>query len=296
MTAKSAVSNRHGSAVVTLPSDTEILITRLFDAPAELVFKAYTTPELVKRWWGFETSEWLVCDVDLRVGGQWRYVIRERGHEVGFHGEFREISRPKRIVSTEVYEQFPDPDGTSAALDIVTLDEADGVTTMKVLVKHARPEHRDAHIASGMESGMQISYNRLEDLIRQNVKSKVIPSEDCHPERSEGSRPRWIGLAKVEILVASLLGMTVRFARDDNHSNTEQANHGYAAPRPSLRRTLVQTQPRILRRHRADVGARHRCDDRDLQRRERRAPAAAALPEFRSHRPDLSDQQERRAK
>ena len=69
MTAKSAVSNRHGSAVVTLPSDTEILITRLFDAPAELVFKAYTTPELVKRWWGFETSEWLVCDVDLRVGG-----------------------------------------------------------------------------------------------------------------------------------------------------------------------------------------------------------------------------------
>jgi len=167
VTTKTAVTNRHGSAVVTLPSDTEILITRLFDAPAELVFKAYTTPELVKRWWGFETSEWLVCDVDLRVGGTWRYVIRERGHEVGFHGEFREISRPKRIVSTEVYEQFPDPDGTSAALDIVTLEEADGVTTMTVLVQHARPEHRDAHLASGMEGGMQISYNRLEDIVRQ---------------------------------------------------------------------------------------------------------------------------------
>ena len=167
MTTKTAVTNRHGSAVVTLPSDREILITRLFDAPAELVFKAHTTPELVKRWWGFETSEWLVCDVDLRVGGMWRYVIRERGHEVGFHGEFREISRPKRIVSTEVYEQFPDPDGTSAALDIVTLEEADGVTTMTVLVQHARPEHRDAHLASGMEGGMQISYNRLEDIVRQ---------------------------------------------------------------------------------------------------------------------------------
>ena len=92
---------------------------------------------------------------------------------MGFHGEFREISRPKRIVSTEVYEQFPDPDGTSGALDIVTLDEADGVTTMKVLVQHARPEHRDAHIASGMESGMQISYNRLEDLIRQSRSSRA---------------------------------------------------------------------------------------------------------------------------
>ena len=167
MTTKTAMKNRHGSAVITLPSDSEILITRLFDAPAELVFKAYTTPELVKRWWGFETSEWLVCDVDLRVGGQWRYVIRERGHEVGFHGEFREISRPERIVCTEVYEQFPDPDGTSGALDIVTLEEADGVTTMKGLVQHSRPEHRDAHLASGMESGMQISYNRLEDLVRQ---------------------------------------------------------------------------------------------------------------------------------
>jgi uncharacterized protein YndB with AHSA1/START domain len=169
MTTKSAVTNRHGSAVVTLPSATEILITRVFDAPADLIFKAYTTPELIKRWWGFETSEWLVCDVDLRVGGQWRYVIRERGHEVGFHGEFREINRPHRVVCTEVYEGFPDPDGDAAALDVVTLNEVDGVTTMAVLVQHARPEYRDAHLASGMESGMQISYNRLEDLVRQSA-------------------------------------------------------------------------------------------------------------------------------
>jgi uncharacterized protein YndB with AHSA1/START domain len=169
MSTKSAVSNRHGSAVITLPSPTEILITRVFDAPADLIFKAYTTPELVKRWWGFETSEWLVCDVDLRVGGQWRYVIRERGHEVGFHGEFREIARPHRVVTTEVYEGFPDPDGDAAAMNVVTLNEVDGVTTMTVLVQHARPEHREAHLASGMESGMQISYNRLEDLVRHEA-------------------------------------------------------------------------------------------------------------------------------
>ena len=93
--AMNTVSNRHGSAVVTLPNDTEIVITRAFDAPADLVFQAYTTPDLVKRWWGFETSEWLVCDIDLRVGGTWRYVTREQTpegpFEVGFHGEYREI-------------------------------------------------------------------------------------------------------------------------------------------------------------------------------------------------------------
>ena len=135
MSSKPTVNNRHGSAVITLPSDTEILITRAFDAPAELVFKAFTTPELVQRWWGFETSEWLVCEIDLRVGGQWRYVIRERDMEVGFHGEYREIDGPHRLVSTEVYEGFPD----AGSLNIMTLDEVDGVTTMT----HARPA-RDA--------------------------------------------------------------------------------------------------------------------------------------------------------
>ena len=89
-------SNRHGSATVSLPSDTEILITRQFDAPASLVFKAFTTPELVKRWWGFDSSQWLVCDIDLRPGGTWRYLIKEGDMEVGFHGEYREIDEPTR--------------------------------------------------------------------------------------------------------------------------------------------------------------------------------------------------------
>ncbi|MCY1013480.1 SRPBCC family protein [Nannocystis pusilla] len=160
MTSNKNVPNRHGSAVVTLSSDTEILITRVFDYPAELIFKACTTPALIKRWWGFETAEWQVCEVDLRVGGRWRYVVRDRDMEVGFHGEYREIDRPRRVVSTEVYEGFPDGE----ALNTMTLEEVDGVTTMRTLVQHSCKEHRDAHINSGMESGMQVSYDRLEDV------------------------------------------------------------------------------------------------------------------------------------
>jgi uncharacterized protein YndB with AHSA1/START domain len=154
-------SNRHGSAVVTLPSDTEILITRQFDAPAELVYRAYTTPELVKRWWGFDASVWRVCEIDLRVGGTWRYVIKDDDFEVGFHGEYRELDSPHRLVSTEVYEGMPD----ASALDIVDFDEVDGVTTMRMLVQHTEQAHRDAHIESGMEGGMQVSMDRLEDLV-----------------------------------------------------------------------------------------------------------------------------------
>ncbi len=168
MSTNHTVSNRHGSAVVTLPSDTEILITRDFDAPADLIFKAYTTPELVKRWWGFESSEWLVCDIDLRVGGTWRYVIRESGNEVGFHGEYREVAGPHRLVSTEVYEGAPVPDPEAAgAVNVLTLDEHGGVTTLTVLVQTPSQDVRDAIIQSGMEGGMQVSYDRLEDLVRQ---------------------------------------------------------------------------------------------------------------------------------
>jgi len=160
----SATRNRYGSATVALPSDREILIEREFDAPARLVFRAWTTPELVRRWWGFDTSEWLVCEIDLRVGGRWRYVTREAGgFEVAFHGEYREIDPPRRIVSTEVFEGFPDPDAES--LNTMVLDERDGVTTMTVTVLHKTKEHRDAHIASGMEGGLQISMNRLEDVV-----------------------------------------------------------------------------------------------------------------------------------
>ena len=166
----STLGNRHGSAEITLPSGTEILITRQFDAPAALVFKALTTPDLVKRWWGFDTSVWKVCDIDLRVGGTWRYVIQDGEMEVGFHGVYREIDAPRRIVSTEAFEGLAalgitdDPD-SAASVNTVTLEEVDGVTTMTTLVRHVTKEHRDGHIESGMEGGMQVSFDRLEDLV-----------------------------------------------------------------------------------------------------------------------------------
>ncbi|MGH3955845.1 SRPBCC family protein [Mycobacteroides salmoniphilum] len=161
------MSTRYGTATVELPSDTTILITRSFDAPAALIFRTLTEPELVKRWWGFETAQWQVCDIDLRVGGTWRYVVSqpcdsEPDMEVAFHGEYREIDAPHRLVSTEVFEGVPEGE----ALVTTTLDEAEGVTTMRVLVQHSSQEHRDGHINSGMEVGMQVSYNRIEDLLR----------------------------------------------------------------------------------------------------------------------------------
>jgi uncharacterized protein YndB with AHSA1/START domain len=162
------VANRHGSAVITIPNDTDYVVTRKFDAPAQLVFRALTTPELVKRWWGFETSEWLVCEIDLRVGGRWRYVTMDEGQEVGFHGEYLEIEHPTRLVSTEAFEGVPDPDAV-ASTNTVTLEQAGGVTTMTVYVKLPSNEIREMIFATGMEGGMQVSYDRLEDLVREGA-------------------------------------------------------------------------------------------------------------------------------
>ena len=162
-----ATGSRHGSAVVTLPTDTEIQVVRLFDAPAQALFDAWTTPDLVKRWWGYETSRWIQCDVDLRIGGRWRFVIEDDGMEVAFRGEFKEISPPHLLVNTELYEGVPGATDDDAALVTTTFDEVDGVTTMTQVSRFARKEHRDAAIASGMESGMQVSLDRLEDVVRQ---------------------------------------------------------------------------------------------------------------------------------
>ncbi len=150
-----------GTASVTLPTDEQILITREFDAPKELVYRAYTTPELVKRWWHANRGEMTVCEIDLRVGGAWRYVmIADGGVEVGFHGEYREIVPNERIVSTEVYEGMPGGE----ALNTVTFTEEEGRTTLTVLVQHTSKEARDAHIDSGMETGMQEGMDLLEQV------------------------------------------------------------------------------------------------------------------------------------
>jgi uncharacterized protein YndB with AHSA1/START domain len=150
-----------GSATVTLPTDEQILITREFNAPKELVYKAWTTPELVKRWWNAKRGEVTVAEIELRVGGAWRYVmVTDDGFEVGFHGEFREIVPNERIVATEVYEGMPDAE----AVNTVTFAEVDGRTTLTILVQHSKKEHRDAHIESGMEAGMQDAFDLLEEV------------------------------------------------------------------------------------------------------------------------------------
>jgi uncharacterized protein YndB with AHSA1/START domain len=150
-----------GTATVTLPTDEQILITREFAAPKHLVYEAFTTPELVKRWWSAKRGEVTVAEIDLRVGGAWRYVmVADGGLEVGFHGEYREIVPNERIVSTEIYEGMPDAE----AVNTMTLTEADGRTTLAILVQHSRKEDRDAHIDSGMEDGMQDAMDLLEQV------------------------------------------------------------------------------------------------------------------------------------
>jgi uncharacterized protein YndB with AHSA1/START domain len=106
-----------GTAIVTLPTDEQILITREFDAPKHLVYRVWTTPELVRRWWSAHRGEMTTCEIDLRVGGMWRYaMVANGGFEVAFHGEYREIVPNERIVSTEVYEGMPDPPAPTSTL------------------------------------------------------------------------------------------------------------------------------------------------------------------------------------
>ncbi|HWH67624.1 MAG TPA: SRPBCC family protein [Gaiellales bacterium] len=149
---------------MTLPTDRQILITREFDAPRHLVYKAWTTPELVKRWWHANRGQVTIAEIDLRVGGTWRYVsVTQNGMEVAFHGEYREIVPNERLVSTEVYEGIPDAE-QYAALNTLTLTERDGRTLLTVLVEHPTREGRDAHINSGMEPGMQDALDLLEQV------------------------------------------------------------------------------------------------------------------------------------
>jgi len=153
-------------ARVTLPSDEEILIVREFDAPKHLVYKAYTTPELVSRWFPGHRGGMESCEIDLKVGGQWRYVMRANNDfEVAFHGEFSEIVPNERIVTTEVYEGAPP--GIADPVDVVTFEERDGRTTLSILMTVESREVRDMIIDSGMEGGMQESMDLLEQVARE---------------------------------------------------------------------------------------------------------------------------------
>ena len=154
-----------GTAKVTLPTDEQILITREFDAPKHLVYEAWTTPDLVRRWWHANRGEMTVAEIDLRVGGRWRYVmVADGGVEVGFHGEYREVVRDERIVSTEIYEGLPEgvSEEDAATVNTATFAEANGRTTVTILVQARNKVSRDAIIDSGMEAGLQDALSLLE--------------------------------------------------------------------------------------------------------------------------------------
>lgn len=146
-------------AMVTLPTDEGILIRREFDAPRHLLYRAWTEPGLIERWWAGERGEVRSAEIDLRVGGTWRCVmVLEDGSEAAFRGEYREVVPNERIVSTEVYEGAPGAE----ALNTVTFEEREGRTILTLLVEHASREARDGHLASGMEAGMQEALDLLE--------------------------------------------------------------------------------------------------------------------------------------
>jgi uncharacterized protein YndB with AHSA1/START domain len=153
-----------GSAKLTFPSDTQILITRDFAAPKHLVYRAVTTPELVKRWWNAKRGEVTTCEIDLREGGKWRYVMETPdGFEVAFHGEYREIVPNERVVTTEAFEGAPDPD-ENATVNTMTLTDKDGGTTLTVLIDCPNALVRNAIVESGMEAGLQDAYDLLEEV------------------------------------------------------------------------------------------------------------------------------------
>jgi len=155
-----------GTATVSLPTDEQILITREFAAPADILWKAFTTPELVKRWWHANRGEITVCEIDLRVGGAWRFVtVAPDGFEVAFHGEYREIVPNERIVATEIYEGAWQPgEPEQGTVNTTTFAETDGRTALTILVQAPSKELRDAIIESGMGEGLQDALDLLEQV------------------------------------------------------------------------------------------------------------------------------------
>jgi uncharacterized protein YndB with AHSA1/START domain len=161
MAVSSATSSK--SFTVTTPSDREIRLTRLFDAPRRLVFEAMNTPEHITEWWGRIGDGYSVpiCEVDLRPGGQWRFVSRTpKGKLVAFRGVYREIAPPERVVYTEIFEEYPDTESIVTAL----LTEENGKTRLTLTALYPSLDVRDMVLSTGMERGAAISYDRLEEV------------------------------------------------------------------------------------------------------------------------------------
>ena len=150
-----------GTLEVTTPSPREVVLTRVFDPPRHLVYEALTRPELVKRWFGPHGWSLVVCEIDLRVGGTWRYVLEgPDGRSMGMGGEYHEIVPGERTVHTESFDDYP---GDSVVT--VVLTEHEGRTTLTGTVRYESQEVRDAVIASGMEHGAAETYDRLAELL-----------------------------------------------------------------------------------------------------------------------------------
>jgi uncharacterized protein YndB with AHSA1/START domain len=153
----------------TTPSDREVVLTRLFDAPRRLVFEAMTKPEHVRRWWGCldERHSVIVCEIDFRPGGAWRFVGRGPLGEFAFHGVYREIVVPERVVFTEIYEPFPDIESVVTSV----LTEEGGKTRLTATCTYPSQEVRDSVLKTGMTRGAGISYDRLEELVAELQRS-----------------------------------------------------------------------------------------------------------------------------
>ena len=150
---------------ISLPSDREIVLTRVVNAPRAVVFEAWTKPEHVKRWWGLRHQQLSVCEIDLRPGGSWRYVLRDpNGQDFRFHGVYREVVPPSRLVYTEYFDE---PSiGSPEWLTTLKFEEKDGSTTLTSTVLHKSKEARDGHLQSGMEKGSAESLDRLAEHLR----------------------------------------------------------------------------------------------------------------------------------
>jgi len=160
--------NPTGTLKVTTPTDREIAMTRVFDAPRNLVFEAFTKPELLKRWLGVHGGwSWAVCEIDLRVGGAYRFVWRgPDGTEMGMGGVYREVAAPERIVATESFDQSWYP---GDAVSTTVMIEQGGRTTLTLTVRYQSREARDAVLESPMEKGMAAGFDKLAELLASTL-------------------------------------------------------------------------------------------------------------------------------
>jgi uncharacterized protein YndB with AHSA1/START domain len=155
------IDSAQRDTTITLPSDTELVLQRAFQAPAQTLFDMWTKPEHVRKWYGVRGTTVTVCDIDLRVGGAWRWVVERPGLEVAFSGVFREIDPPRRIQRTERFEAMPGAE----SLVTITFDEKGGQTTLTLHMLFPNKEGRDVCLRSGMEVGVKECFQKIDELI-----------------------------------------------------------------------------------------------------------------------------------